>query len=220
MSQRFQLVKGGLWKWRSLHSPLVFNSTAVSWDLTKGCYARTAVSGLLIFIVFVLLDSSEVSRMIFSWVLMNEHWGSPPQKVHSPSKHCTSMELTGKHHAQSISEASKCFSFKQLFHFSSNPSAIERILTGQLHMYIKPWIRKKQMTSCRLAGSELIKSGSKSDLLLAEESSQVPCSGNPLFQYNSLNKTLAIMKSRRLFYPIFRYFWSTYCWLDCALIPD
>lgn len=66
-----------------------------------------------------------------------------PQKVHRPSKHCTSVDLMGNHRAQSISEASKRFSFKQpygisCFHFASNPSAIEQILTGQLHIYIKP----------------------------------------------------------------------------------
>lgn len=36
---------------------------------------------------------------------------------------------------------------------------------------------------------------SRSNLSLSE-SSQVPCSGNPLFQYNSLNKELEIIKSR------------------------
>lgn len=36
---------------------------------------------------------------------------------------------------------------------------------------------------------------SRSNLSLSE-SSQVPCSGNPLFQYNSLNKALVISNSR------------------------
>lgn len=52
-------------------------------------------------------------------------------------------------------------------------------------------------TICRLASSELIMCGSRSNLSLVE-SSQVPCSGKPVFQYNSLNKALDIIKSRRI----------------------
>jgi len=53
-------------------SPSVLSSAAAGWDLTEGCCALTAVPDFLIVVVFVFSGTSEVPRIIFSWVLIKE----------------------------------------------------------------------------------------------------------------------------------------------------
>lgn len=101
--------------------------------------------------------------------------------------------------AQSICEVSKCSSFKQPNGISCFSFAMHLLLNefsvADFKYTLNHEFGGKYWPAAGLQGSELIICDSRSNLSLSE-SSHVLSSGNPLFQYNYLNKALEIIKSR------------------------